>query len=48
MPVFLDLATRFKNNVAGIDISTHAFGSSSADAGKLASVLTKGIAVPNS
>jgi len=40
--VFLKLVDTFRKNVEGQDISTDRFGSSSADAGKLATLLTKG------
>jgi len=41
--LFVSLVGKFKENVGGQDISTETFGSSSADAGKLAALLTKNI-----
>ncbi|CAE6968909.1 hypothetical protein R75471_07312 [Paraburkholderia domus] len=43
--VFLGLVKKFKENVDGTDISTESFGSSSADAGKLAALMTKDMAL---
>lgn len=44
--LFVDIVRKFKANVEGQDISTENFGSSSADAGKLAALLTKGVKSP--
>ena len=41
--LFVSLVEKFKTNVAGQDLSTESFGSSSADAGKLAALFTKGL-----
>lgn len=46
--IFLGLVQQFKENVVDLDISTSTFGSSSADAGKLSALLTKGITAPAS
>ena len=40
---FLPLVTQFKRNVAGVDLNTDNFGSSSAKAGELAAMFSRGI-----